>query len=125
MEKQADSFAGTKESRGKLRERPELGTDYIPPANELEEFIVDTWEKILGYTKIGISDDWFELGGDSLIVAQLISRLREVYPVEISINAFFENPTAAGLAEMIRELLYEKVRSLSEEELDALVEQDI
>jgi len=124
-ETQTGSFAGMKENTVRLRERPGLSTEYVPPSNELEQFILDIWEEILGYTKIGITDDWFELGGDSLTVAWLISRLKEVYPVEISINNFFENPTAAGLAEMIRELLYEKIKSLSEEELDALVEQDI
>jgi NAD(P)-dependent dehydrogenase (short-subunit alcohol dehydrogenase family)/acyl carrier protein len=109
---------------GLLHERPAISTDYEPPTNELQEFILDIWEKILGIKKIGIMDDWFELGGDSLTVAQLISRVREIYPVEISINIFFENPTTAGLAEMIEKLLYEKVRGLSEEEVDALTEQD-
>jgi len=109
---------------GMYHERPAISTDYEPPTNELQELILDTWEKILGIKKIGIMDDWFELGGDSLTVAQLISRIREVYPVEISVNIFFENPTIAGLAEMITELLYEKVRDLSEEEFAALTEQD-
>jgi NAD(P)-dependent dehydrogenase (short-subunit alcohol dehydrogenase family)/acyl carrier protein len=128
MNKSARKGAPTGEKTagaGSLHERPAISTDYEPPTNELQEFLLDTWEKILGIKKIGIMDDWFELGGDSLTVAQLISRIREVYPVDISINNFFENPTVAGLAEMIRELLYEKIKSLSEEELDALVEQDI
>ena len=115
---------GEKTAGAGLHERPDLSTDYEPPTNELQEFILDIWEKILGIKEIGIMDDWFELGGDSLTVTQLIARVREVYPVEVSVNIFFENPTIAGLAEMIEELLYEKVQGLSEEELDALVEQE-
>jgi malonyl CoA-acyl carrier protein transacylase/NAD(P)-dependent dehydrogenase (short-subunit alcohol dehydrogenase family)/acyl carrier protein len=116
---------GEKTAAVVLHERPAISTDYEPPTNELQEFILDIWEKTLGFKNIGIMDDWFELGGDSLIVTQLISRIREVYPVDISLNIFFENPTTARLAEMIEELLYEKVKGLSEEELDALMEQDI
>ncbi|HLP44506.1 MAG TPA: beta-ketoacyl synthase N-terminal-like domain-containing protein [Candidatus Kapabacteria bacterium] len=107
-----------------IYDRPGLSTDYVPPANELEQFIIDTWEKIFGFKKIGITDDWFELGGDSLTVVQLFSRIKEIYPVEISVNVFFEKPTPAGLAGMITELLYEKIRDLSEEEVDALAAQD-
>ncbi|HLP57556.1 MAG TPA: SDR family NAD(P)-dependent oxidoreductase, partial [Candidatus Deferrimicrobium sp.] len=121
METQTGSLDGTIQDTDKLHERPELSTDYVPPANELEQFIIDIWEKIFGFKKIGSRDDWFELGGDSLSVVQLISRIKEVYPVEISVNIFFENPTIAGLAEMITELLYEKVRDLSEAEVDALM----
>ena len=78
----------------------------------------------MGIKGIGIMDDWFDLGGDSLTVTQLIARIRELYPVEISVNVFFENPTTAGLAGMIEELLYEKVQGLSEDELDTLMEQE-
>jgi acyl transferase domain-containing protein/acyl carrier protein len=122
---QTDSFDGTIQETDKVYERPQISTDYVPPSDELEQLITDIWEKIFGFKKIGIMDDWFELGGDSLTVIQLISRVKEVYPVEISVNVFFANPTIAGLAEMIKELLYEKVRSLSEEELEALTGQDI
>jgi len=108
----------------KVYERPELSTDYVAPSNELEQFIVDIWEKIFGFNKIGVHDYWFELGGDSLTVVQLFSRIKAVYPVDISVNLFFENPTVANLAEMITGLLYEKILELSEEELDALNELD-
>jgi acyl carrier protein len=124
-ETQTGSFDGTNEDTGKLRERPELSTDYVPPSNELEQFIVGIWEKAFGFEKIGIMDDLLELGGDSLTVIQIISRIKEVYPVDISLNIFFENPTVIQLTRMIKELLYEKIQGLSEEELDALTEQDI
>jgi acyl carrier protein len=123
---QAGAFDSTpgKTKTVKLNERPQISTDYEPPASELEQFIIGIWEQTLGIKKIGITDDWFELGGDSLIATQLISRVKEVYPVDIPLNIFFENPTTARLAEMIEELLYENIRSLSEEELDALLEQE-
>ncbi|MGD2085221.1 MAG: SDR family NAD(P)-dependent oxidoreductase [Candidatus Aminicenantes bacterium] len=124
-EAQAGSFHGTDENSKKLHERPELSTDYVPPSDELEQFIVGIWEKAFGFKKIGIMDDLFELGGDSLTIIQIISRVKEVYPVEISLNIFFENPTIIQLARMIKELLFEKIQGLSEEELDALTEQNI
>jgi acyl transferase domain-containing protein len=95
---------------------------YEVPRDELEQAVAQLWQDFLGFERIGIQDNFFEINGDSLTATQLISRLQQVYPVEISLQDFFEEPTIAHLSERIRELLVEKVKSLSEEELDSLQE---
>ncbi|MGE5343918.1 MAG: beta-ketoacyl synthase N-terminal-like domain-containing protein [Candidatus Omnitrophota bacterium] len=99
--------------------------DYEAPRDELETNIEELWRNILGFSRIGIHDNFYDINGDSLTATQMITRLQQVYPVEISLKAFLENPTIAHLAEIIKQLLMEKIDDLSEEELDALVQQDI
>jgi acyl transferase domain-containing protein len=96
--------------------------EYEGPRDELEQDIARVWQEFLGYDRIGIYDDFFEINGDSLTATQLITRLQHIYPVEISLQRFFEKPTIANLAQIIKELLVEKVKNLSEEELERLGE---
>ncbi|MFP5263073.1 MAG: phosphopantetheine-binding protein, partial [Blastocatellia bacterium] len=82
----------------------------------IEGEIRGIWEELLGIEGIGEEESFFELGGDSLLVIQLISRLREAFKVEVQVSSLFDNPTIAGLAEHIDKLLIEEVENLSEEE---------
>jgi acyl carrier protein len=74
------------------------------PRNELEQFIVKLWQEFLGIDRVGIHDDFFYLNGNSLIGTQLLARLFQEYQVEIPANRFYEEPTAAHLAQLIQEL---------------------
>ena len=53
---------------------------------------------MLGLERVGINDNFFQLGGDSLLATQLLSRIREVMHVEVSFHSFFETPTIAEIA---------------------------
>jgi len=99
--------------------------DYEAPRDELETNIAEVWRKILGFTRIGIHDSFYDLNGDSLTATQMATRLQQVYPVEIPLRDFLEKPTIAQLAQLVKELLIQKLASLSGEELDALAEQEI
>jgi len=82
--------------------RPHLSTDYTPPSNGTETALADTWKYFFGIETIGIHDDFFELGGDSLLAVQLVTRIREkVYP-GLSTHILLASPTVAALAEHIR-----------------------
>ncbi len=83
--------------------RPELDTNFVAPRNALEEQLVEIWEEVLGVARVGVHDDFFELGGHSLRATQLVSRVREVFQVELPLLSLFEEPTIAGLAERIEE----------------------
>ncbi len=91
-------------SSGGNRARPNLRSLYVAPSNEIEQTIANTWESILGIEAIGIHDDFFELGGNSLMAIQIISRLREIYCVDLSIDVFFETPTIHNAARAILEV---------------------
>jgi acyl transferase domain-containing protein/acyl carrier protein len=85
--------------------RPELSNVYVAPHNELEQTIGEIWQQLLGIEKVGIYDNFFELGGHSLLATQVISRVREVVQVELSLNSFFEEPTIAGISALVDKIL--------------------
>ena len=75
----------------------------MPPRSSLEQAIVETWEEILGVRPIGVIDNFFtDLGGNSLVATQLITRLRSVFEIDIPLRSFFDGPTVAGLSEVIQ-----------------------
>jgi natural product biosynthesis luciferase-like monooxygenase protein/amino acid adenylation domain-containing protein len=75
------------------------------PRDEVERAVFGIWRERLGTDEFGIHDNFLELGGNSLMAAQMLTRLREAFPVAIPLNALFEAPTVAGLAERIRGML--------------------
>ena len=81
--------------------RPELGVTYIPPRNEQEKTLVDIFQSVLGYTTIGINDDFFELGGDSLIGTMLMAKIKQKFLVDINISDIFNLTTVAKFSEYI------------------------
>jgi NAD(P)-dependent dehydrogenase (short-subunit alcohol dehydrogenase family)/acyl carrier protein len=89
--------------------RPALSTPYAPPENEFEEVIVQIWGELLGIEQIGIYDNSFELGGHSLIGAQLMTRLRQRFQINLSLERIFESATIAQLAVAIELALIEEI----------------
>ncbi|WP_437627963.1 SDR family oxidoreductase [Sorangium sp. So ce1151] len=81
--------------------RPEVGVPYVAPRSELEATLADVWQKVLGIAPIGVNDNFFKLGGDSLMAIQLGTRLRDAVGLEVPINELFDEPTIAGLAARI------------------------
>ena len=99
-----------------------LGSLYVAPTNELEEQIAKMWQEVLGIEQVGIYDNFFDLGGNSLIATQLASRLQVIFPVELPLrDLLLEALTVAKQAEMIEQLLVEKIEELSEEEISVLL----
>lgn len=85
-----------------LHARPDLLTPYLAPRNEIEQSLVDIWKQVVGIDRIGVHDDFFELGGDSLLAVQIISRARETFEMDLPLTNLFERPTVAFLAEYIQ-----------------------
>jgi acyl carrier protein len=106
---------------GTLYERPELETDYAEPTNEVEEGMAALWQELLGVDRIGIHDDFFGLGGHSLMATQIISRVRDMFQLELSLAAIFEAPTVAKLSALVEEAIIAELEALSDEEAAALI----
>jgi acyl transferase domain-containing protein/acyl carrier protein len=84
-----------------LYSRSNLKTDYVPARNQIEEIVAKTWEKALGIEKIGIYDNFFDLGGSSLISIQIISQLQKELNIHIPVVSIYEKPTISSLAELL------------------------
>ncbi|MBN3897495.1 MAG: acyltransferase domain-containing protein [Nostoc sp. NOS(2021)] len=99
--------------------RPNLNNSYVAPTNELEKQIAEIWQEVLGIAEVGIYDNFYELGGDSLIATRLVSRLQAKFPVELSLrDLFLQAMIPIKQAEMIEQLLLEKIEEFSEEEVE-------
>ncbi|HVF49589.1 MAG TPA: amino acid adenylation domain-containing protein, partial [Pyrinomonadaceae bacterium] len=79
--------------------RPELEEAYVAPRSELERTVAGVWQEVLNVENVGVHDNFFNLGGHSLLVVQVNSRLREVLQSDVSIIEMFKYPTVSALAE--------------------------
>jgi amino acid adenylation domain-containing protein len=95
---------------------------YVAPRNPTEEILAGIWKEVLGLERIGIEDNFFDLGGHSLMAVQVLARVRAVFDVDVPLRRVFEASTIAQLALVIEEYLIEQLESLSEEEALALLE---
>jgi amino acid adenylation domain-containing protein len=82
--------------------RPDLEAGLAAPRNQIEEVLCGIWSHLLGVERIGIHDDFFQLGGHSLLVAKLASRVRQAFHAELSMVEVFKTPTVAALAVAIQ-----------------------
>ena len=78
--------------------------DIVAPRNEIEQAIAGIWQDALGVRQIGVTDSFFDLGGQSLIAASLLSTLRQSFKVKLPMRVFFAGPTVERMARAILEL---------------------
>ncbi|MCZ8026599.1 MAG: amino acid adenylation domain-containing protein, partial [Microcystis sp. LE19-10.1B] len=81
-----------------------LATGFLAPRTPIETQMSQIWSEVLGVERIGIKDNFFELGGHSLLATQVISRSRDLFSVELSLQNLLEYPTIANLAQIIEVL---------------------
>jgi acyl carrier protein len=95
--------------------RPELEVDYVMPETEAEQTIADVWKKVLDLEKIGIHDNFFEIGGHSLLLMQVNSRLRQLFDANLSIVDMFRYPTISSLSEYLNNINPSQPPSVNED----------
>ena len=76
-------------------------SEFIPSRSLGEEMMAGLWSEVLGREQVGVHDNFFALGGDSLQAIQLISRIRKVFDVELEVRSMFSEPTVAHLTTMV------------------------
>ena len=76
-----------------------------PEGDSIEHRVTLIWRERLGTDDFGVHDSFLELGGNSLMAAQMLTRLRDAFSVQLPMSALFDTPTVAGVSEQIRSLL--------------------
>lgn len=104
------------------RTRAGMEDVYAAPQTLAQEVLSGIWREVLGMEQIGIYDNFFKLGGHSLAIIKILSRLRRSLGVDVPIQTFFEQPTIAGLAEVLEDLLLEQIESSEEAETETAAE---
>jgi acyl carrier protein len=99
----APAAAGAATAGSGLHARPKLRNPYVAPESDLERRLSEMWQELLGIDQIGVHDSFFDLGGDSLLGTQVVTRVRERFGADVSLAALFEQPTVGGLAGRIDE----------------------
>jgi len=113
-----------------------LESGYEEPGTETEKKLAEIWGQVLGVEKVGVHDNFFDLGGQSLLATQIVSRTRKVLQIELPLRRLFESPTVAELANVIADLQTEQsdailatelaeLRELSEAEAQKLLEETL
>lgn len=89
------------ETSSRLHPRPKLDCLYVAPAGEMEHRIADIWQKALGIKQVGVHDNFFDLGGDSLAAIQVISQLKRALGMDIPVVSLYERLTIKSLVELL------------------------
>jgi acyl-coenzyme A synthetase/AMP-(fatty) acid ligase/acyl carrier protein len=93
----------------------------VEPRTVVEERIAQILAPLLGLPRVGVEDNFFLLGGHSLLGTQLIARIRDAFGVDLSLRHLFESPTTAGLAAEVERCLIDSVASMTDDEAERLL----
>ena len=86
-------------------ERPDLSAAFRASGNAIERLVIEVWSELLGIREIGVDDDFFEMGGDSLLATQISARFRQKLAVDLSLRKLLEAQTPAAQGRVILEAL--------------------
>jgi acyl transferase domain-containing protein len=81
--------------------RPKVASEYVAPKSEVERTIGSIWQELLGIEEVGVRDSFFELGGHSLLGTQVMSRIYQLYQIQLPVRRLFEAETVEALAKLV------------------------
>ncbi|WP_246411305.1 type I polyketide synthase [Amycolatopsis dendrobii] len=105
--RQRENAAGSPEEHSSRHGRPSLPTPYLAARNDIEAELVGIWEEVTGIAPLGVHDDFFALGGHSLMGTQVVARLRAAFGVDFPLARLFDSPTIAEMAQVVVRLAAE------------------
>lgn len=107
LERDAERLRGDDSAEaGPSFSRPTLSSDYVAPVGGLETQLAAIWSRLLGVSNIGVLDDFFELGGNSLIAVRFFARVKKDFGISLPLSTLFQAPTIRSLAGTMQEQGY-------------------
>jgi len=94
---------------------------FVAPRNPVEVRLAKIMAELLGMEEIGVDDNFFLLGGHSLLGTQVIARVRESFGVDVALRTLFDSPTVAKLGEEIERNIVTKLEAMSEEDAQVML----
>jgi amino acid adenylation domain-containing protein len=91
--------------------RQEHVEKFVPPETSLEEKLVEIWREVLQVKRIGVLDNFFDLGGNSLLATQVVYRINKAFKIDLPVRSLLEEPDVASLALLIEEILIEELEA--------------
>jgi len=104
------------DSENTLRDEP-----FIAPCTPIEGRMAEILSTLLSLKEVSVNDNFFLLGGHSLLGTQLIAKIRGAFGVELGLRTLFDSPTIAGLSTEIERLILARVQSMTEDEAERLL----
>jgi amino acid adenylation domain-containing protein len=89
--------------------RPELDTAYVTPHTAIERELWRIWTEVLGLGQIGVHDNFFDLGGDSLTATRVVSQVIKAFQLDLPVKSLFDSPTVAEMAIVVAQNQAKKV----------------
>jgi len=96
------------------------GREYVAPADEMERELARIWGEILGLERVSVTDDFLELGGQSLSAMTLMTHINQSFEVELPLKVVFEGKTIRALS---REIQLAQIETADDDEVAALIEE--
>jgi amino acid adenylation domain-containing protein len=100
------------------RTRPNINMRFVAPDTPVERQLAEIWQSVLALEGIGIHDDFFDLGGDSLAATRVVSRVIKQFQVEVPLQSLYQSPTVAEMAAAVTE---HQAKKLSGADLDRVL----
>lgn len=100
----------------RLYSRPNLRQEYVAPRNDMERKLAALWRQTLHIDRVGVHDSFFELGGDSVLAAQILSLVQKTFGIRINPSDAFKAFTMERLAEILETEILSKIEGMSEDE---------
>lgn len=124
------------QTRQQKHPRPNLAVPYVAPRSETEQRLAELWQEVLGVHEAGVHDNFFDMGGDSLLATLLVGRIGEAFDADLSLRTMFDAPTPAEMAVAIvrqqaqqvdaqtLEDVLGSIKNLSAEEIQAMLDEE-
>ncbi len=103
------------------QKRPELDAAFVAPQSELELGLAEIWSQTLNVRRVGIHDNFFDLGGASIPAVQVVTKISDRYDLAFPVRSFFEHPTVAEQSAILEDLLLAELEALSDEDVARLL----